>query len=806
MMSDENKVAVAFSPDGQRIVAGRRDGTARVIDARTGAVLLELKGRPLVANTFYSITGVLYVGCSPEGTRIVTGGSTDSGGEASVWDARTGAELLQLKGHTGPVMSTAFSPDGTRIITGSADGTAKVWDARTGTPRLELEGSKRSTCASLSPDGTRIVTGGGFARGEATVWDAWTGMPQFALKGIKGRVTTVAFSKDGKLIATGGVGTGLPDDKWPGAATVCDARTGAPLVELQGLKEAVNSLAFSPDGTRLVTAGVRQRTLAGTELKVWEARTGTVLLDLSNKDKVSGMYPAERGGSVAFGPDGQRFVTGGMYINRGPHEVKVWDAGTGTAKVEMKGTQGPVLSVAFSTDGTRILGGNWDKTATVWDAETGTALFKLKGHTGNVFSVAFSPDGKRIVTGSGDRTVRVWDAKTGTTLAELRGHTDAVTSVSFSTDGTRLLTASGLLGGQPYQVFVWDARIGKEPPDEEEIAYRRLQMQPNPQRYRAGYLAARAAKDDFAAAFYLNLIPLDQRKEVLEQAEADAFAALSRLAREHEIAGKLEHAVPLYIEILNYNKAKLGLDDPATIQTAETLGRIYYYRMGQFEKAIPLYEDVLKYRKAKFGLGNPATLNAMSSLGSAYRDAGRFKEAIAVLEEGSTKDQRMTRDLLDVYELAGEHAKVIDLALKQLAEVRKSQPKEVYAQADPLARIGRAYLAQRKWSDAEHYLRECIATWAKLPAEVWMKFDAQSMLGGVLLGQKKYAEAEPLLLKGYEGLKQQENAIEPRDKRRLKEAVERLVRLYEETDKKDEAAKWRKEREAIQAADKKPKK
>ena len=237
------------------------------------------------------------------------------------------------------------------------------------------------------------------------------------------------------------------------------------------------------------------------------------------------------------------------------------DAGTGTVLLELK-EKFPVLSVAFSKDGTRIVTGSSSKTATVWNAETGTALLELKGHTGNVFSVAFSPDGKRVVTGSGDRTARVWDARTGTTLAELRGHTDAVTSVSFSADGTRLLTASGLLGGQPGQVFVWDARTGKEPPDEEEIAYRRLQMQPNPQRYRANFLAARAAKDDFAAAFYLNLIPPDERKAALDQAEADAFAALSKLAREQLGAGKLEEAVRLYTEVLNYHKAKLGPEDP----------------------------------------------------------------------------------------------------------------------------------------------------------------------------------------------------------------------------------------------------
>src|SRR5262249_31078498 len=154
----------------------------------------------------------------------------------------------------------------------------------------------------------------------------------------------------------------------------------------------------------------------------------------------------------------------------------------------------------------------------------------------------------------------------------------------------------------------------------------------------------------------------------------------------------------------NFHKAKLGPEDPATIQTARTLG-VIYYRMGQFEKAIPLLEDVVKARRAKFGREDPATRSAMLWLGWAYRDAGRPREAVALLEEVAAKDAQMTPDLLDVYEMAGEHAKVIDLSLKQLAEVRKSKPKAAYPphQGEPLARLGRAYLAQKKWSDAEPY-------------------------------------------------------------------------------------------------------
>jgi WD40 repeat protein len=629
--------SVTFSPDGKRIVAGREDGTARVIDARTGAALLELKGRPRVANWMSSSTqGALSVAFSPDDTRIVTGGTTGGfgTGEAIVWDARTGAELLELKGHTGWVVSAAFSPDGTRIITGSEDGSAKVWDARTGTPRLELEGIKgHVACAAFSPDGTWIVTGG--EAGEATVWDARTGTAKFALQGLKGSVNSVAVNKDGTRIATGGgVFQGAAE------ATVWNAQTGQALLELKGLQGGVTSLAFSPDGERIITGGGDAVQGQPSEAKIWDARTGALLLDMTQPHSGARLIFG-RQVSVAFSPDGKRALLGGARtMTSSVDSVALRDAQTGAAQLEVKDKQA-VLSVAFSPDADRFATGIFTNTATVWNALTGKDLVELKGHTGSVNSVAFSPDGKRVVTGSGDRTVRVWDVQTGATLAELRGHTGTVTSVSFSADGTRLLTAGRGAPGKSGEVFVWDAPIprpevelvghtasivavafspnadriatasrdktvriwgaktstelielktgypflrsiafsldgtrlvtggyddttkvwdaktgqelkGEAIPktvtserispdghwfarvnqnrvevvpllqDEDELAYRRLHTQPKVDRYRAGYLAARAAKDDFAAAFYLNLIPPDQRKGVLAQADADA--------------------------------------------------------------------------------------------------------------------------------------------------------------------------------------------------------------------------------------------------------------------------------------------
>ena len=143
--------------------------------------------------------------------------------------------------------------------------------------------------------------------------------------------------------------------------------------------------------------------------------------------------------------------------------------------------------------------------------------------------------------------------------------------------------------------------------------------------------------------------------------------------------------------------------------------------------------------------------------------------------------------------MAGEHAKVVALCVKQLAEDRKARP-NADPSADLLARLGRAYLAQKQWSEAEPHLRECVTLREKSRPDDWTTFEAQSLLGGSLLGQKKYADAEPLLLKGYEGLKQREKSIPKGGETRIPEALDRLIELYTATNKPDEVKKWLAER------------
>jgi eukaryotic-like serine/threonine-protein kinase len=155
--------------------------------------------------------------------------------------------------------------------------------------------------------------------------------------------------------------------------------------------------------------------------------------------------------SVAFSPDGKRLVSGGI-----GNTVNVWDAQTGQETLSLTGHASMVFSVAFSPDGKRLVSGSGDETVKVWDALTGKETLTLKGHAGPVGSVAFSPDGKRLVSGAVN-IVMVWDAQTGQETLTLKGNTGGDFRVAFSPDGKRLVS-----GSADGALKVWDAQTGQE--------------------------------------------------------------------------------------------------------------------------------------------------------------------------------------------------------------------------------------------------------------------------------------------------------------------------------------------------------
>jgi WD40 repeat protein/TPR repeat protein len=368
---------------------------------------------------------VLFATYSPDGTRIVTASADKS---ARIWDARTGAQRAMLSGHTDRVFTAVYSPDGTRIVTGSRDKSARIWDARTGVQLAALLGhGNRVSSVAYSPDGTRIVTASWDKT--ARVWDARTGAQLQVFTGHGDVLYTAAYSPDGARIVT------ASQDK---TARVWDARTGAQLIVLSGHGDYVASGSYSPDGDRIVTAS------ADKTARIWDARSGAQLAVLSGHGEV--VY------SAAYSPDGARIVTASW-----DKTARIWDAHTGTPLLVLSGHEATVASAAYSPDGTRIVTASEDKTARIWDALLGAPLVTLIGHGDSVYSGVYSPDGSRIVTASYDQTARIWDARSGAPLTVLSGHSGAVASAEYSPDGAQVVTAS-----QDKTARVWDANSGAQ--------------------------------------------------------------------------------------------------------------------------------------------------------------------------------------------------------------------------------------------------------------------------------------------------------------------------------------------------------
>ncbi len=303
--------ALAFSPDGIRLVTASSDNIARTWDTSTGRELTRMThDGPITAVAF-----------SPEGTRLAT---VDEHGAAFTWDVATGQQVTRIR-RMFIGWAVAFSPDGARLATAGMDNTVRIWDT-IGRELIHMRHNltkirpDAALAVAFSPDGTRLATAS--SDNTARIWDTTTGR-ELTRMTHDSWVWAVAYSPDGTRLATA---------SFDETARTWDTTTGHQLTRMTH-EHRVHVVTYSPDGTRLATASEEDTA------RTWDTTTGRELTRMTHEDQVR---------TVAFSPDGTRLATASD-----DHTARAWDTTTGRELTRMTHER-PVRAAVFSPGGTRL--------------------------------------------------------------------------------------------------------------------------------------------------------------------------------------------------------------------------------------------------------------------------------------------------------------------------------------------------------------------------------------------------------------------------------------------------------------------
>jgi WD40 repeat protein len=314
------------------------------------------------------------------------------------------------------VNSVAISSDGTLVAAATQDGMVKLWDVSLGTVRFTMKDPRMSSIDSnkfqspassvaYSPDGRTVASG---SRAGTVLFNAQSGQ---MIRTYNNTMTSaLAFSPNGQVIAAVSAGIQM-DPNHTGEVNFLDANSGAILLTIPGVKGGVTSIAFSPDGKTLASAGVNG------EVILWEVSSGQKLGNFDSHAQAGNQHYAR---ALAFSPNGQMLATAGGTNTPWQGVLKLWNVQNGALIKTITDGQ-PMQSIAFSHDGSKIATANWDKSIKVFAAPSLSLLATTKvfmgnrsvatssdGHGGAVNSVVFSADDKWLYSGSEDHSNKGW--------------------------------------------------------------------------------------------------------------------------------------------------------------------------------------------------------------------------------------------------------------------------------------------------------------------------------------------------------------------------------------------------------------
>lgn len=804
---------LAFSPDSRLLATCGQDGTAVLYDVASLRTVHILTTPPLSDIAF-----------GADGNSLITAGDR---GFLAAWSISArhvvlrnlGQRVHSYYGHSRAVHRVALSADGTRLASGDSTGEIKLWDATaspTQSPSLSMRYGARLRPA-FSSDGRKLALGYTFG---VEVRDLTPDRPRLPLihkrfdedAGGGSGVTSFVFSPDSRLLATAGPRRDRESARVSREVRLWDLESGRVARSFPFPEPVLDGLVFSPDGQTLAF-----RTRTGNQ--PWQVR----LWDwAAAKEQKS--FPGE---GVAFSPDGRTLALAG-----GDGVLRLIDRLSGRVLRPLQG-QGAAPFVTFSRDGRRLFYGG-----AVWDVASGN---KVCGLAGAAPSAYFAPDGRRLFSATANSgahaTLRVWHAESGDLLlaievpsADLAVHPDgwqcAISTLSIT--------------------WLVDARPLTRAPERQQREVHNLVA------YLYRYLLLKA--DVLDRLRTLKTISDSVRREALalaQQQEEDPDT-LNEYAAELLNLDYQSHALRTpaeYAQGLKWLEASLRMIE--TGPKANTYG-LFLYRLGRYEQAVDALErsrelnvqagqsnnfvwDLLflamSYRQCgrhgeagaalQLARDLPPSLRRWAFPG-AWREAEeliegkaiwpnepptderlrRLNEALPALKAKHGPDHRDTLTIMNALAAAYLEAGQLDDALRLYEEVlqlRRVNPgPDHMVTAVALGNVVALHLRRHEYAAAELLLKEYRDICEKrLPRDDYRRFSAQSLLGEALTGQKKYVDAAPLLLDGYAGLKARERTAGPK---RVTEAVERLVRLYDAWGKPDEAARWRQEMEAVKAA------